>query len=525
MRKTLIAFLIVAFAAIGQPGATAQQVPFLSELFSRYEEFNRVYAEKRRAGENASAIELLRKRAEQAFKRGAIPGLLEVIGEAQALAAGKKWDERQRFISSLTVETDRLVIEPNQVLQVSLTRMFPANIEKAFAAPPTVTFAIISGEVVSNSGEAPSVLALWKNRPGALPAGVQDPVVIAERLAIAETSSNASRKLLLPDGSYQVVALIESGGREIAEIKRQVYAISDFSDSITQMTKAIAIIKNSSDSKLKAIAPLVATPEFQLQRLAQLNRTRGEVDINPNQEIDRLEAQVSEFAKGQNPFARERGELERAYQALDGKLFPYRLYVPRTYDSASATPLVVMLHGALGDERYYFSGLFDPAVIKTEADRRGCILVGVNGRGRFGLSEEDVFEVIHAVTRDYTIDATRIYLTGHSMGGFAAWLVASSRPGLFAAIAPVSGGPPAQGDALTALLTKLKDTPAMVVHGAQDGIAPVELSRTMTAAAKKAGLKVSSLEVPDGDHLSVVASTFPAIMEFFEKSVKAPAVK
>jgi hypothetical protein len=42
----------------------------------------------------------------------------------------------------------------------------------------------------------------------------------------------------------------------------------------------------------------------------------------------------------------------------------------------------------------------------------------------------------------------------------------------------------------------------------------------MAKAAENAGLKVTYLEVPDGDHLSVVASTFPAIMEFFDKSVK-----
>ena len=243
-------------------------------------------------------------------------------------------------------------------------------------------------------------------------------------------------------------------------------------------------------------------------------RTRGEVELNPNQEIDRIEAELSALAKGQNPFARERGEIERAYQASDGKLFPYRLYVPGSYDGASATPLVVMLHGALGDERYYFSGLFDPAVIKGEADRRGYILVGVNGRGRFGSSQEDVFEVISAVTRVYKIDPSRIYLTGHSTGGFGTWVVASSKPELFAAIAPVSGGPP-----------KLKGTPAMVVHGAQDGVAPVQGSRTMAAAAERAGLKVSYLEVPDGDHLSVVASSFPAIMDFFEKNVKPAAAK
>ena len=514
MRRTLIAFLLVSLGALSQPGrANAQQVPFLSELFSRYEAFNRIFAEKRRSGANLSAIEVLRKRGEDAFRRGSIPGILEAIGEAQTLLAGKKWDERQRFIASLTVETDRLVVEPNQVLQMSLTRMFPASIEKAFTSAPTVSFVIISGEAGSKASDAQTAPTLTQ------------PVVVAERLTIAETSSNASRKLLLPDGAYDVIATIETGGQKIAEIRRQIYAISDFSDSITQMSKAIDGIKKSADPKVKAIAPLISTPEFQLQRLAQLNRTRGEVELNPSQEIDRIEAELSALAKGQNPFARERGEVERAYQAPDGKLFPYRLYVPKSYDGSSATPLVVMLHGALGDERYYFSGLFDPAVIKSEADRRGYILVGVNGRGRFSLSPDDVFEVINAVTRDYKIDAPRIYLTGHSIGGFAAWLVASSKPELFAAIAPVSGGPPAQGDSLTALLAKLKGTPVMVVHGAQDGIAPVQLSRTMAGAAEKAGLKVTYVEVPDGDHLSVVGSTFPAVMEFFDKSTKATGVK
>jgi len=520
MRRPLFAFLLVAFATIAQPRAWAQQAPFLSELFSRYAEFNRVYAEKRRAGANVSAIETLRKRGEEAFKRGDIPGILEAIGEAQAVLAGKKWDERQKFISSLTVETDRLVIEPNQVLQVSVTRMFPASIEKAFASPPTVTFAVLSGETVSTALESPSLLAKLKNRSSVLPQGAQPPLIIAEGLAIAETSSNAARKLLLPDGAYQVVAAIEAGGQTVAEITRPIYAISDFSDSIAQMSKTISIIRTSSDPKIKAIAPQAVTADFQLQRLAQLNRTRGEVELNPSQEIDRIEAELSALANGQNPFARERGELERAYQASDGKLFAYRLYVPTSYDGSSPPPLVVMLHGALGDERYYFSGLFDPATIRGEADRRGFILVGVNGRGRFSLSQEDVFEVIGAVTRDYKIDASRIYLTGHSMGGFGAWLVASARPEVFAAIAPVSGGPPAQGEALTALLQRLKGAPAMVVHGAQDGIAPVQLSRTMAEAAERAGLRVTYLEVPGGDHMSVVASTFPAIMEFFGKHVK-----
>ena len=516
MKKTLIGFLVLTFAVTAQISAAAQQIPFLSDLLSRYAEFNRLYTQKRRAGANVSEIEPLRKRGEEAFKRGDIPAILEAIGEAQTLLAGRKWDERQKFIASLTLEVDRLVIEPNQVLQVSLTRMFPAGIDKAFTSAPTVTFAIVSGEAAAGPGDARSAKPL------------PEPLVIAQRLRIAETSSNATRRLLLPDGAYDVVALIETAGQKIAEIKRPVYAISDFSDTVAQMAKTVAGIKGSTDAQTKAVASLVATPEFQLQRLAQLNKTRGEVDLNPNREIDRIEAELSALTMGKNPLAAERGEIERAYQAPDGKLVPYRVYVPKSYDGASSKPLVVMLHGALGDERYYFSGLFDPEIIKGEADRRGYILAAVNGRGRFGnytgASQQDVFDVTDAVIREYRIDPSRILLTGHSMGGFGTWLVASSKPELFAAFAAVSGGPPAQGDALTALLEKLKAVPAMIVHGARDGIVPVQLSRNIAAAAGKAGLKVTYLEVPDGDHLSVVASTFPAILDFFEKNAK-PDVK
>lgn len=520
MKQLLAGLLLIGFALNNQvsaqqtgradAGAQAQQIPLLSDLFARYEEFNRLYAEKRKAGGNLSAVEPLRKRGEEAFRRGHIPGILEVLGEAQALLSGKKWDDRQRFISSLTLEVDRLVVEPNQVLQVSLTRMFQVNIDKVFTSAPTVTLTVVAGERASRSREAQAAT---------------QPTIIAQSLPVAEAISNASRRLLLPDGAYEVVASVEAGGQKLAEIKRSVYAIGNFSDSVSQMSKTLAALKNSPDVRIKALA---ATPEFQLQRLAQSNKSRGEVDLNPNEEIDRIETELASLAKGQNPFTNARGELERAYQAPDGKLVPYRIYVPKSYDGAATKPLVVLLHGALGDERYYFSGLFDPVVIKGEAERRGYILVGVNGRGRFanynGAALDDVFAVTDAMTRDYKIDPSRIYLAGHSTGGFGVWLAASSKPEKFAAVAAVSGGPPVQGDALASLLKPLKGLPALIAHGAQDGIVPAMLSKTMASAAEKAGLKVNYFDVPDGDHLSVVASTFPAIMDFFDKNSK-PDVK
>jgi pimeloyl-ACP methyl ester carboxylesterase len=110
------------------------------------------------------------------------------------------------------------------------------------------------------------------------------------------------------------------------------------------------------------------------------------------------------------------------------------------------------------------------------------------------------------------------------MGGYGAWLVAAERPEVFAAIASVSGGAPLQGEALAGLLKKLKDIPALIAYGAKDGLVPPDRSREMAAAAQKAGIKVTNLEIPEADHVTIVAATFAAVLDFFEKNAKpAPA--
>jgi pimeloyl-ACP methyl ester carboxylesterase len=516
MRRLLLTAVPMLILLLGCPVlAFGQQIPFLNELQSRSGRLARLSAERSSLSSEVRArVESLRKRAEEAFKSGDIPAILEAQGEALAVLEGKGWDERQKFLSSLALETNKLIIEPNTELRVSLARMFPADESKAFDKPPTVTFSIMEGEPATKSPTAN--IGIPK---------LSKPLVIAERVAIGETSSNAGRRMFLSDGAYWVVARVESDSQVLVEIKRAVYAIADFSDSVTQLSAAIAGLRKATAPPTKSIVGLVATPEFQLQRLASLNKGRGDREINPFQEFDRIETELSQLSRGANPFLNERGEIERAYRASDGAVIPYRIYVPHTYDGASPRPLVVMLHGALGDERYYFSGMFDPGAIKNEAERRGWILVGVNGRagtGAYrGLGLTDPLEVIETIKSEYRIDGSRIYLTGHSMGAYATWLVAAAKPEVFAAMAPVAGGAPAQGDQLAALLDRVRQLPALVVHGARDGIVPPESSRGIAAAAGKAGQKVTVVETPNDDHFTIVSNTFPAVLDFFEKNSKA----
>jgi pimeloyl-ACP methyl ester carboxylesterase len=505
-----LVWLLLLLAA-GRAGA--QRVPYLSELFSRYEEFNRLLNEKKRAGFNTNSIEAIRKKGEEAFRRGNIPAIIEAESEAIAALQGKPWDDRQRFLASLTLEINRGVLEPNSELQISLSKIFPAAGGQTSAAPPTVTFEIT--EAVTGNLKAAGTR-------------LPEPLILAQRVPIAEFGSNASRRLRLIEGQYWVVARIESGNEKLLELRRPIFAINSFSDTVAELTRMIAAINSSTDGAVKSVAPLMATPEFQLHRLSLLNSAPIEDEINPIRELAYIRTTLAALAKGRNPFERERGEVERAYRSRDGNLVPYRIYVPANYDGGSARPLVVMLHGALGDERYYFSGLFDPEAIRSESERRGWILVGVNGRGRFsgyrGAALDDTFEVIAAVSREYRVDSARIYLTGHSMGGYGAWLIASRKPSVFAAVAPVSGGSPVPPNALPELLAPLKSVPVLIVHGARDGIVTPDQSHAMLAAAQKAGLNATYLEAPDADHLTILPATFGAILDFFDKNSK-PADK
>ena len=65
-----------------------------------------------------------------------------------------------------------------------------------------------------------------------------------------------------------------------------------------------------------------------------------------------------------------------------------------------------------------------------------------NARGEMNYKEAgmwDVLEMMEAMQKRYNIDAERIYLYGHSMGGRGSWYIGLRKPDLFAAVAAFAG--------------------------------------------------------------------------------------
>ncbi len=133
---------------------------------------------------------------------------------------------------------------------------------------------------------------------------------------------------------------------------------------------------------------------------------------------------------------------------------PVPVHVPAGYDPSKPAPLVMMLHGYSSSStitEWYFP-------MSTLADVDGFFYVAPNGTvdrygARFwnatdaccdveGVGVDDVAylaALVAEIQGAYAIDPKRIYVMGHSNGGFMAHRLACDRPDVFAAIVSYAG--------------------------------------------------------------------------------------
>lgn len=263
-----------------------------------------------------------------------------------------------------------------------------------------------------------------------------------------------------------------------------------------------------------------------------------------------------------------------------GKQMPFRLFVPSRYDPAHAYPLVVVLHGAGGDE----NRVFQESNLEEIAEQRGYILCAPLGYSRFGgygniypvvvtretaeagkafrnaanltkppgparlpaggramlpaaaddyaeqpaselfdaetgiLSEAETMAALKFVRASYHIDSTRIYLMGNSMGGVGTLYLAAKYSNIWAAISP-EGGPIA---AWSYPFRRMRDAhiPVLFVHGALDEHSNPKWSRALVDQARLEKVDARLIIVPGGHHMTAWTLALPQIFDFFDRAVR-----
>jgi polyhydroxybutyrate depolymerase len=170
----------------------------------------------------------------------------------------------------------------------------------------------------------------------------------------------------------------------------------------------------------------------------------------------------------------------RAYSShgtliVDGERRHYLLYVPKSYDAAKPTPLVISIHGYAG----FPANQRSVSGWNKLADQYGFIVVYPAGTG-FPLhwrasgtadsyKEVDFFNrLLDTLEEKYNIDLQRIYVNGHSNGGGMTFMLTCTLSDRIAAAGSVSGAylyPWSQ-------CQNQRPVPFIVFHGTADPVVP-----------------------------------------------------
>lgn len=177
----------------------------------------------------------------------------------------------------------------------------------------------------------------------------------------------------------------------------------------------------------------------------------------------------------------------------------YYLYYPEDYESESEKkfPLLLFLHGGgeSGDTLVAVKRNGPPKLIVEGKKFPFLILAPQNPHRRMWWNTRALVQLLDTIVENNRVDENRLYLTGLSRGGGAAWEMAVQYPKKFAALAVVCGMAPAPYASWID-----KKTAIWVFHGEKDESIPITESEEMVASLKSMGYNVRFTKYPNVGH-------------------------
>ena len=201
----------------------------------------------------------------------------------------------------------------------------------------------------------------------------------------------------------------------------------------------------------------------------------------------------------------------------------YQVYVPSDYTPEKRWPVILFLHGAGegGRDALLPTEYQLGSAIRRNAARYPALVVFPQVRTHAAWASADVLfalEVLSRAQRDFVTHVDRVYLTGVSSGGKAAWHALYRQPERFAAALIVCGlvrprlesgarvpdpdpvVPDGDGDPMERLARRLRTTPVWTFHGDDDPVFPVEDAREIMTALSRLGAPVRYTELAGFGH-------------------------
>jgi predicted esterase len=493
MRQSVVRFfaaLVFAFSLAVLP-VLAQDAQMTLRLSMQ---FRTLKNSERMSDETRKQVEELEAKARTATSGQKYGDAVKYYIRAMALVRNQPWTPSREMGAAMQIKLERAVFDPGDKARIEISQLF---------APDEPIAGKLSGSISLKDSKREKEL---KQLADIVPDFTKPVTIEATIPDLADGDYQLTLTLRLKEGE----PIIKPAPILIARgLNARAAAIK------TRAASVAAKLKTNGREDLSLVIPAVeyAASMIEMANSGQLSIERADL----RSVIANAAATLDKVEKGEHPLQAMRGDVHWAYRSsLDDTTQPYRFYIPKNYDAKKKWPMIVALHGMGGDESSFFTG-YDNGAIRRLAEERGYIVACPKGRGPYSMylasAERDVIDVIKEMKREFSIDDDRVYLMGHSMGGYGSWSIAVNNPDLFAAIAPIAGG----GTPLSRpRLKAITHVPWIVVHGDQDPTVPVEESRKMVKAGKDLGVEIKYLEVPGGKHGDVVAPAFKDIFDWFD---------
>lgn len=225
------------------------------------------------------------------------------------------------------------------------------------------------------------------------------------------------------------------------------------------------------------------------------------------------------LAQSQNPSPGK--QVEQSFKTSDGGSIDYLMYLPKDYETAEKSPMILFLHGR-GESFGPLSlvAKWGPPRFAARGEELPYVLVSPQCPEDDSWSKPTqqlrLIELLDHVVATYRVDKAHICLTGLSMGGYGSWRLAADQSQRFSCVVPICGG----GDPADA--EKLKHLPIWVFHGDQDKAVSIERSVEMVNAIKQAGgtmIRFTSLEFVGHNSWSAAYAT-PELFQWIAKQTR-----
>lgn len=204
------------------------------------------------------------------------------------------------------------------------------------------------------------------------------------------------------------------------------------------------------------------------------------------------------------------GQHAYSFRQTSGDLVNFFLYLPGDRAPDVERPIIVYLHGHGGIGSNLQKLADSPLIEKLETMEEFPFIV-VSPQLPDGLWPsflDPVNQLLTHLLETLPVDAERIYLTGFSTGSYGAWQYALRYPGLFAALAPVAGGPSLSLNQTPENICDLKDLPIWVFHSDADSIVPIDNDVSAVSALESCGGEVKFSRSSDLDHLDTALDAY-----------------